>query len=43
LAGHGIGLGSVRRIVERHGGSIRAEGREGEGATFYFRLANGAR
>ncbi|MGY0798621.1 CHASE domain-containing protein [Lysobacter sp. A286] len=36
--GHGIGLASARRIVERHGGTIRAEGREGEGASFYFTL-----
>lgn len=36
--GHGIGLASVRRIVERHGGSIRAESGEGQGARFVFSL-----
>ncbi len=38
FAGHGIGLASVKRIVERHGGSISAQGRPGEGATFRVTL-----
>ena len=38
FTGDGIGLASVKRIVERHGGSLRAEGRPGEGATFWFTL-----
>jgi signal transduction histidine kinase len=37
-AGDGIGLASVKRIVERHGGTVRAEGRPGEGAMFRFTL-----
>lgn len=36
--GAGAGLTTVKRIIERHGGTIRAQAAPGVGASFYFAL-----
>ena len=36
--GSGIGLATVQRIVQRHGGHVQASSQPGEGALFTFTL-----
>ena len=38
IEGHGLGLSIVRRIIEKLGGEVGVESKEGEGSLFYFTI-----
>ncbi|MEM6801029.1 MAG: PAS domain S-box protein, partial [Bacteroidota bacterium] len=38
IEGSGIGLSTVKRIINKHGGTVWADSTPGEGSSFYFRL-----
>ncbi len=42
FGGTGIGLALARELVELHGGTIRAEGEQGQGAIFHVALRRGS-